>query len=655
MYPDAVAVVSGGVWLSYGVLAERAGRLAGRLLGAGAGPETVVGLCLPGGADMVTGILAVWLAGAAYLPVDPGYPAERVAFMLSDSRAAVVVGTLELLEELPAGRIRTIAVDDPVAGPAVAVVVPMLASGGPAGGQAAYVMYTSGSTGRPKGVVVTHRGLVSYVAAVAGRVGLGEPGGRYALLQAAATDFGNTVLFTSLVSGGVVHVPGPGAVTDPVAVAGLVARCGIDYLKVTPSHLAALAAGVGLGGLVPGRVLVLGGEAAAPGWAGELVAVAGDRAVVNHYGPTESTVGVVTARLGSDVLAGGVVPIGRPLPNVRALVLDGWLGPVPTGVTGELYVAGVQLARGYLGRPGLTGERFVACPFGVGGERMYRTGDLARWTAGGQLVFAGRGDDQVKVRGFRVEPGEVETVLAACPGVAQAVVVARENTPGDNRLAAYVVPAGGEDGGLAGALAGVVRSFAAPWLPGYMVPSAVVVLQELPLTANGKVDRKALPAPDYTAAGSGGRGPATVREEIMCAAFAAVLGLDQVGVEDDFFDLGGHSLLAVRLVSQIRAVLGAELAVRAVFDAPTPAALAIRLEQAGPARAALGPRPRPERVPLSYAQQRLWFLAQLEGPSRPITSRWRCGWLGTWTPPRWPRRWPMWPAGTRCCVRCSPR
>ena len=612
--PDAVAVVSGGVWLSYGVLAERAGRLAGWLRGAGAGPETVVGLCLPGGADMVTGILAVWLAGAAYLPVDPGYPAERVAFMLADSRAAVVVGRRGLAEGLggvlAAGGGQVVWLDDVVAGAAVGGVVPVFA----AGGLAAYVMYTSGSTGRPKGVVVTHRGLVSYVAAVAGRVGLGEPGGRYALLQAAATDFGNTVLFTSLVSGGVVHVPGPGAVTDPVAVAGLVARCGIDYLKVTPSHLAALAAGVGLGGLVPGRVLVLGGEAAAPGWAGELVAVAGERAVVNHYGPTESTVGVVTARLGSDVLAGGVVPIGRPLPNVRALVLDGWLGPVPAGVTGELYVAGVQLARGYLGRPGLTGERFVACPFGVGGERMYRTGDLARWTAGGQLVFAGRGDDQVKVRGFRVEPGEVEAVLAACPGVAQAVVVARENTPGDNRLAAYVVPAGGVAGGGV-ELAGVVRGFAAGGLPDFMVPAAVVVLDVLPLTGNGKVDRAALPAPDYTAAGSGGRRQATVREEIVCAAFAQVLGLDEVGPEDDFFALGGHSLLAMRLVSKIRVMLGAELAVRAVFEAPAPAGLAALIEQAGPARAALRPRERPERVPLSFAQQRVWFLAQLEGPS----------------------------------------
>ncbi|MEV0126722.1 amino acid adenylation domain-containing protein, partial [Streptomyces sp. NPDC050703] len=613
---DAVAVVSAdGSSLSFGELEERANRLAHFLRGQGVGADSVVGLCLPRGMETITGILAVWKAGAGYLPIDPHQPAERIAFMLRDSGAVLTLTTEENLDDLPAGRHRLVALNGTLAemqlaaAPGTAPDVDLNAQ------QLAYVIYTSGSTGRPKGVAVTHGALANYVTSVPGRVGLGGPGARYAVLQAQATDLGNTVVFASLTTGGELHVLDEETVTDPIAVAAYLTEHRIDFLKAVPSHVAALGARAAL----PAKALVLGGEAAAPDLVAELLAAAGDRAVFNHYGPTETAIGVATTRLTPVHASSGVVPVGTPVANTRLYVLDSALEPVAPGVVGELYVAGAQLARGYVGRPELTAERFVACPFASGG-RMYRTGDRARWTSGGQLVFVGRADDQVKIRGFRVEPGEVRTALAAHPQVAQAAVLAREDTPGETRLVAYVV-ADDEDTDHA-ALVASVRAFAGERLLEHMVPSAVVVLDALPLTGNGKLDRKALPAPGYAdAAAHSRRGPADLREEILCGAFAEVLGLESVGVDDDFFELGGHSLLATRLVSRIRTVLGVEMEIRTLFDTPTPAGVAAELAGADTARAALVKREeRPERLPLSYGQRRLWFIGQLEGPSQTYNS-----------------------------------
>ncbi|WP_455770095.1 amino acid adenylation domain-containing protein, partial [Streptomyces canus] len=611
--PDAIAIVSDGLKVSYADLDARANQLARHLIGRGAGPESVVGLCLGRGPEMITAILAVWKAGAGYLPIDPEQAVERTGFMLTETGAIVLLGLQETLAQFAAESWPTVVLDDP----RTAATIEAQGTTSPAVTTSpdglAYVIYTSGSTGTPKGVAVTHGSLVNYTESVPSRIGFGTPGGRYALLQAQVTDLGNTVLFISLATGGTLHILHHDAVTDSDAVADYLAQHQIDHLKAVPSHLAALGAG-GLARVLPTTSLVLGGEAAPTSWVAELLDTAGTRGVFNHYGPTETTIGVATAPITSDHLQLPSIPVGTPIANTRFYVLDEYLNPAAPGVAGELYIAGAGLARGYVRRPGLTAGRFIASPFATG-ERMYRTGDRARWTTDGQLLYLGRTDDQVKIRGFRIEPGEIQTALLAHPGVAQAAVIALEDTTGDKRLVAYITPTPDSVEDLE-TLAGAVRAFAAEHLPEHMVPSAVVSLESLPLTSNGKLNRKALPAADHrTGAATDGRAPSTLAEEILCGVFAQVLGLDSVGVDEDFFALGGHSLLATRLVSRVRAVLGVELSLRMLFETPTAAGLAARLDEAGHARTPLIPQPRPERIPLSFAQRRLWFLEQVEGPS----------------------------------------
>ncbi|WP_265569234.1 non-ribosomal peptide synthetase, partial [Streptomyces hygroscopicus] len=433
--PDAVAVVVDGVEVSFGELDVRANRLAQYLVAQGVGAESLVGVCLPRGVEMVVAVVAVWKAGAGYLPVDPEYPAERIAYMLADSGVVLTLTDEEVLEELPAGRGRLVAVDGPLMAaqlsvlPAVAPLVRVSGEG------LAYVMYTSGSTGRPKGVAVTHAGLANYVGWAVGAYG---GGGGAPLHSSLAFDLTVTSVVVPLVSGAPVVVSRAGGAEGLAELLG--DRGGFGLVKVVPAHLPLLSQMLAGSQIIDAAgTWVVGGEALP----GSVVRAWLERAcgsvVVNEYGPTEAVVGccVFEVRAGQEVV-GDRVPIGRPVANMRLYVLDEFLRPVAPGVGGELYVAGVQVARGYVRRPGLTAERFVANPFEPG-VRMYRTGDVARWGRDGQLEYLGRADEQVKVRGFRIEPGEVEAVLAGHPQVAQAAVIAREDVPGDVRLVAYVV------------------------------------------------------------------------------------------------------------------------------------------------------------------------------------------------------------------------
>ncbi|WP_189269782.1 non-ribosomal peptide synthetase, partial [Streptomyces fuscichromogenes] len=587
--PDSVAVASDGVQMTYAELDARSNGLARSLISRGVGPESLVGVVMPRSADLVVALLGIVKAGGAYVPIDPAYPADRIDGTLTDAAATVVLSDRALARDswLAVDDPQLLAEQDDSALSDTDRLRPLLPA------HAVYVIYTSGSTGRPKGVVAPHGSVCSHLAwAVAELHGLDL---RVALHSSVAFDFAVTTLWGPLVSGGCLIV---GDVESGMAV---------DFMKATPSHLTAMMDMTDL--IAPGGELMAAGEPLPIGVVNQWRAAYPQMSVVNEYGPTETTVGSTLMRVrGGDAMGTGTVGLGRPVWNTQVYVLDSFLNPVAAGVAGELYIAGRQVTRGYLGRHGLTAERFIASPFGAPGERMYRTGDVVRWSRDGVLEFVGRVDDQVKIRGFRIEPGEVEAVIAAHEKVARVAVVAREATPGDVRLVAYVVSSGSSS-----ALDRVVRDYVASRLPAHMVPSAVVVLETLPLTGNGKLDRRALPVPEY--GGRSSRPVTTVPEEILCQLFADVLGRDSVGVEDSFFDLGGHSLLVLRLVSRIRKVLNAELSVSAVFEAPTVAGIAARLDVAGAVRPAVVAVARPAVVPLSFAQQRLWFIGQLEGPS----------------------------------------
>jgi amino acid adenylation domain-containing protein len=597
--PRAVAVVSAaGEALTYGELAARAARLARRLRALGVGPETRVAIAAGRTPGLVVGMLAILEAGGAYVPVDPDYPAERVALMLEDSGAALLLTDADLaaMEEKGEG-------------------------GGLSGGEvdpagAAYVIYTSGSTGRPKGVVIPHRAVSRYVRSAAGLYRL-EPGDR--LLQFSSLGFDTSVdeIWTPLVAGATLVLRSTEAAGTILGFLAEAERLGITVLSLPTAFWHELADSLDRGetaALPPAvRLVVIGGEEAqsrrVASWRRS-----GAPRLLNSYGPTETTVGPIASALaGWD--AGMPVPIGRPVDGARASVVDTNLAVMPIGVWGELLIGGVCVARGYLGRPRLTAERFLPDAWGGDpGARVYRTGDLARFRPDGELQFGGRIDQQVKVRGFRIEPEEIEAALAAHPGLRDAAVVARRTPAGDTTLLACVVAS--ENPGTTAPEASELRAFLAQRLPAHMIPGAFVSLPGLPVTPNGKVDRGALARLEpgrLDGPASAVTPPRTPEERAMADLWREVLGVEQIGVEDNFFDLGGHSLFATQLVSRLRSAFGVDLPLRKVFESATLGDLVAAVMAEAPAAAVTVPRRSPDLdpVPASYAQERLWFLDRL--------------------------------------------
>ncbi|MDP9121611.1 MAG: amino acid adenylation domain-containing protein, partial [Acidobacteriota bacterium] len=610
--PDSPALVSDSLAVSYGELNRRANRLAHHLRRLGVGPEARVGLCLERGAPLVTSVLAVWKAGGAYVPLDPAYPAARLRSMIADASPLVVIAAERhpgLALETPVlalGEVRELLASLPGDNPRPAATP----------GNAAYVIYTSGSTGLPKGAVIEHRNLFHLVHALGERWGWRRP---HRMLQFSSPSFDASVaeLAGVLPWGGALIVGALGQRLAGHELARLIGEQEVDAAILPPSLLAHLSPAD-----FPGLTMLVTAGEACPG---EVAArFAEGRRLWNGYGPTECTVCAATFPCGGEPLP---PPIGRPVANTRLYVLDERMKPQPIGVPGELYIGGAGVSRGYLDRPDLTAFRFVPDVFGgsvgmggvgAGGGRLYRTGDRVRLRRDGELEYLGRVDGQVKLRGFRIEPGEIEAVLRQSEGVREAAVVVREDLAGGRGLVAYVV---GQEG--AAVVAEALREGLLEKLPAYMVPVHVVPVTALALTANGKLDRRWLvehgPLPEM----SGGQGswtpPRTPIEELLAGLFAEVLAVEGVGLEADFFALGGHSLLATQLISRLRATFQVELSLRTLFEQPTVAGLARAVEELQQAGAAVTTPPTRQAVrdelPLSYAQERLWFLQQLEPQS----------------------------------------
>jgi amino acid adenylation domain-containing protein len=588
-HPEAPAVVEAGETLTYAEVDRRAGIVARRLRGMGVGPEARVGICLPRSADLYVAMLGVMKAGGAYVPLDPCYPAERLATMANDAGITALVTRADASPGLPSPRRTTVVMEpglwsgdsDESDSADASTPPPEVSSESPA-----YVIYTSGSTGRPKGVAVPHRAVVNLLADAQRRVPLG-PGDRCSGWTSVSFDVSVYDVFSALTAGAAL-VPVPDAIRAmPRELADWLAAERITSAYLPPFALPELATWLKEH---PGRSrlrrLLVGVEPIPETLLHAIRERAPGLAVFNGYGPTETTVYSTVFPVEGEAGPERPAPIGFPIANTRTYVLDRHLRPVPAGAAGELCLGGEGVARGYLRRPAQTAERFVPDPFSPeAGGRMYRTGDLARHNPDGSLQFLGRIDRQVKLRGFRIEPGEIEAALTERDEIAEAVVMVREDAPGERRLAAYVVPArwvaagAGEGPARFAALVSMLRAHLRGRLPEYMLPSAVIALDAFPLTPNGKIDRHALPAPDGVC-GEGYVAPRNPAEEAVAEVFAAVLRLPRVGAKDDFFDLGGHSLLATQVVSRVRDALQVEVPLAAVFEAPTVEALAARVDAA---------------------------------------------------------------------------
>ncbi|MES2295468.1 MAG: amino acid adenylation domain-containing protein [Pseudomonadota bacterium] len=598
--PDATAIVWQEQHISFAQLNTRANVLAHHLRARGVGPDMLVGVCIDRSLDMVVGLLAILKAGAAYVPLDPDYPQERLAYILADANPALVLTQQGLLARLPIGATSIFCVD------AHWGELDASQTGNPNGGalpdNLAYVIYTSGSTGKPKGTLLQHTGLCNLVDAQSAAFGIG-PGQR--VLQFASLNFDASAseLFTALCSGATLCM----AARDDLLPGAL--EHTLDALKITvatlpPAVLAVLAAAP----YAHLATLIVAGDACPPALAAQW---AQGRRFLNAYGPTETTV-CATFQLRADDAT--VLPIGRPIANTGCFILDQESNPVPVGVAGELHLAGINLARGYLNRPDLTADRFIPNPFAAQpGGRLYRTGDLARYLADGTIEYLGRVDNQIKMRGMRIEPGEIEAALGALDGVHEALVLAHEDSSGDRRLIAYVLSRAGCAPDSAHMRAALQQT-----LPDFMVPAHFVFVDAWPLSPNGKIDRKALPVPDQRGGDAAHRAymaPNTPTQEVLAAIWAEVLKLERVGTRDDFFALGGHSLLLTQVVSQVRSAFHVDIALRTMFEAPTVAALALRIDAARrddgtPVLPMIGVAARDKPLALSFAQQRLWFLDQ---------------------------------------------